>query len=138
LRTSVVLGRESGALKMMAPIFRAGLGGVVGSGRQWMSWIHREDLARLFLFAVEDMAVRGPLNATSPRPVRHADFVRTLARVLHRPAFFRIPAFAVQFALRGLAAELLESKRVVPEAAIAAGFGFQHSELEPALRDLAP
>jgi uncharacterized protein (TIGR01777 family) len=136
LRIGIVLGREAGALKLMAPIFRAGLGGVLGSGQQWMSWIHLEDLARLILFAVEDLSVRGPVNATAPWPVRHADFVRTLARVLQRPAFFRVPAYAVELALRGLAAELLESKRVLPAAAVAAGFGFRFPELEPALRDL--
>jgi uncharacterized protein len=136
LRTAVVLGREAGALKVMKPVFRAGFGGVIGSGRQWMSWIHIEDLARLALFAVEDLSVRGPLNASAPWPVRHGDFVRTLARLLARPAFFRVPAFAVRLALRGLADELLESKRVVPAAATEHGFGFKFSEVEPALRDL--
>jgi uncharacterized protein (TIGR01777 family) len=136
LRIAVVLGRGGGALKMMTPIFRFGLGGVIGSGRQWMPWIHLEDLTRLALFAVEDMDVRGPMNACAPWPVRHADFVRTLARALHRPAFFRVPAFVVRLALRGLAAELLESKRVVPAATTAHGFGFHFPELEPALRDL--
>jgi uncharacterized protein (TIGR01777 family) len=136
LRIGIVLGREAGALKLMAPIFRAGLGGVLGGGRQWMSWIHYEDLARLILFAVEDLNVRGPVNATAPWPVRHAEFVRTLARVLKRPAFFRVPAFAVEFALRGLAAELLDSKRVLPAAAVAAGFGFKFPELDSALRDV--
>jgi uncharacterized protein len=136
LRTAVVLGREAGALKLMKLVFRAGLGGVIGSGRQWMSWIHIEDIARLAIFAVEDMSVRGPLNASAPWPVRHGDFVKTLARLLERPAFFRVPAFAVRLALRGLAAEILESKRVVPAAAAEHGFGFSFSEVEPALRDL--
>jgi hypothetical protein len=136
VRTAVVLGRGGGALRAMVPVFRAGLGGVMGCGRQWMSWIHIEDLARLILFAVEDLDIRGPLNASAPWPVPHRDFVETLARVLRRPAVFRVPAFAVRFALRGLADELLESKRVVPAAATAAGFGFHFPELEPALRDL--
>jgi uncharacterized protein len=136
LRTAVVLGREAGALKVMKPIFKAGLGGTMGSGRQWMSWIHIEDMARLALFAVEDLSVKGPLNASAPWPVRHGDFVKTLARLLSRPAIFRVPAFALRLALRGLADELLESKRVVPAAATEHGFGFKFSELEPALRDL--
>jgi uncharacterized protein len=136
VRTSVVLGRNGGAMKAMAPVFRLGLGGVIGSGRQWMSWIHLEDHARLLLFAVEDMNVRGVLNASSPWPDYHADFVKTLARVLHRPAFFRVPAFVVRLLLRGLSAELLESKRVLPAAALEFGFGFKFPELEPALRDL--
>lgn len=136
LRTAVVLGRESGALKVMRPIFQCGLGGTVGNGKQWMSWIHVEDIARLAVFVVEDQAVRGPVNGSAPWPVRHGDFVRTLARVLHRPAFFRAPAFLLRAAHEALAAELLESKRVVPAAAIAAGFRFNFPELEPALREL--
>jgi len=136
VRTSVVLGRKGGAIKAMAPIFRLGLGGVIGSGRQWMSWVHVEDHARLLLFAVEDMNVRGVLNSSAPWPVRHADFVATLARVVKRPAFFRVPAFAVKLLLRGLSAELLESKRVLPAAALDFGYGFKFPELEPALRDL--
>jgi uncharacterized protein len=135
-RTSVVLGRGGGAIKAMTPSFRLGLGSVIGSGRQWMSWIHLEDHARLLLFAVEDMNVRGVLNASAPWPVRHADFVRTLARILHRPAFFRVPAFVVKVILRGLSEEILESKRVLPAAALDYGFGFNFPELEPALRDL--
>jgi uncharacterized protein (TIGR01777 family) len=136
MRTATVLGRESGALRVMKPIFRLGLGGTAGDGRQWMSWIHVEDLVRLALFAVEDMEVRGPINASAPWPVRHAEFVKILAHLLHRPAFFRVPAFAVRLVLRGLSAELLESKRVVPAAATGYGFGFHFSELRPALRDL--
>jgi uncharacterized protein (TIGR01777 family) len=136
VRTSVVLGRNGGAIKAMAPVFRAGLGGTIGSGRQWMSWIHLEDHARLLLFAIEDMNVRGVLNASAPWPVRHADFVKTLAHVVHRPAFFRVPAFALRFLLRGLSAELLESKRVLPAVTLNYGFGFKFPELEPALRDL--
>ena len=136
LRTAVVLARGGGALKLMAPVFRWGLGGVIGSGRQWMSWIHLEDLARLALFAVEDLDLRDPVNATSPWAVRHRDFVQTLAKLLHRPAFFPVPAWAVRLILRGLSAELLESKRVVPSTATTHGFGYRFPELEPALRDL--
>ena len=136
LRTGVVLGKNGGALRAMTPPCRLGLGATIGDGLQWMSWIHVEDLARLVFFAVEDMAVRGPVNATAPWPARHGDFVKTLARILHRPAFFRVPAFVVRAALRGLAAELLDSKRVLPAVALDHGFGFKFPELEPALRDL--
>ena len=135
-RTAVVLGRGSGAIKGMKPIFKAGLGGIIGSGQQWMSWIHLEDHARLLLYAVENMDIRGPLNASAPWPVRHSDFVKTFARALHRPALFRVPAFAVKLLLRGLSAELLDSKRVLPQVALDHGFGFKYPELEPALRDL--
>ena len=136
LRIAPVLGRGGGMLGAMLPIFRCCLGGPIGSGRQWMPWIHIEDLARLVLFAIEDLNVSGPVNACAPWPVRNADFTRTLARVLRRPAILPVPAWAVRFALRGLAGELLASKRVVPAAATAHGFGFRFPELEPALRDL--
>ncbi|MEQ1860301.1 MAG: TIGR01777 family oxidoreductase [Chthoniobacteraceae bacterium] len=136
LRIAPVLGRGGGMLGAMAPIFRCGLGGRLGSGQQWMPWIHVEDLARLALFAIEDMSVSGPVNACAPWPVRNADFARTLARVLDRPAFCHVPAWAVRFALRGLGRELLASKRVVPAAATGHGFAFRFPDLEPALRDV--
>jgi uncharacterized protein (TIGR01777 family) len=136
LRTGIVLGKNGGALKAMLPCFRFGFGATLGDGSQWMSWIHLEDLARLALFAVEDLDVRGPINAVASWPVRQRDFAHTLARLLHRPAFFRIPAWTLRAVLRGLAGELLDSKRVVPAAALAHGFGFKFPELEPALRDL--
>jgi uncharacterized protein (TIGR01777 family) len=136
LRTAIVLGRGGGALQAMLPPFRLGLGAIMGSGRQWMPWIHLEDQARLILFALEDMNVRGPLNATAPWPVRQSDFAKTLGRVLRRPVFLHAPAFVLRLILRGLAEEMLESKRAVPAAAAEHGFGFKYPELEPALRDL--
>lgn len=134
-RTAMVLGRGGGALKMMTPLFRAGLGAQLGDGRQWMSWIHLEDEVRLLLFAAENPDVRGPLNASAPWPVRNTDFTRELAASLHRPAFFRVPAFALKL-LGEFSHELLDSKRVLPAAAIDHGYGFRFSELTPALRDL--
>lgn len=136
LRTSLVLGKGGGALGPMAPIFRFGLGGRLGSGRQWMSWIHLEDIAQLALFAAENLDVHGPLNAAAPWPARNADFTRTLARTLHRPAFFHVPAFALRLALGDFSHELLDSKRVLPAAALEHGFGFRFSELAPALANL--
>lgn len=135
LRTGLVLGNGGGALGAMAPIFRLGLGGQVADGRQWMPWIHLEDEARLILFAVENLDIRGPLNATAPWPARNADFTRTLAAAVRRPAFFRVPAFALKM-LGEFSHELLDSKRVLPAAATEHGFGFQFPELEPALKNL--
>ena len=135
LRTALVLGKGGGALAVMAPLFRAALGGQLGDGQQWMSWIHLEDEARLALFAVENLDVRGPLNAAAPWPVRNADFTQTLARTLHRPAFLHVPAAALRL-LGELSRELLDSKRVLPAAALEHGYGFRFSELEPALKDL--
>ncbi len=135
MRTAVVLGKESGALKAMLPAFSLGLGGQISNGTQWMSWIHIEDMARLILFAVENLDIHGPLNASAPWPVRNSEFTATLARTLHRPAWFRVPAFALR-ALGEFSHELLDSKRVVPAAATSHQFGFQFPELAPALKNL--
>ena len=136
MRTAVVLARKGGALPLMALPFRFGLGAQLGGGRQWMSWIHLEDVARLALFAVENMDVRGAMNASAPWPVRNADFTRALAKRLHRPAFFRAPAFLLRTLLGDFSAEILDSKRVLPAVATEQGYGFQFSEIEPALKDL--
>ena len=136
-RIGLVLGKGGGALRMMLPIFRLGLGAKMGSGRQWLSWIHVGDLAALLLFAVENLDVRGALNAAAPWPVRNAEFTSTLARSLHRPAFLTVPAFALRLLLREFSRELLDSKRVLPAAATAHGFGFQFPQLAAALTDLA-
>jgi uncharacterized protein (TIGR01777 family) len=122
LRTSIVLGPNHGALRPMLPIFRAGLGGPLGSGRQWMSWIHIDDEAALTLFALENDSITGPLNAAAPLPCRNADFTKSLARAVHRPAFFRVPAFLLKTLLGDFSRELLDSKRVLPSRALAAGF----------------
>lgn len=133
-RIGLVLGRGGGALDAMLPLFKAGLGGRIGSGRQWWSWIHLDDLVRLLVAAVRDEAMDGAYNAVSPAPVRQADFAKTLARVLGRPAFLPAPAFALRAATGGFAAELLASRRLVPARARQAGFGFRHADLEAALR----
>ncbi|MHA3773724.1 TIGR01777 family oxidoreductase [Verrucomicrobiota bacterium sgz303538] len=135
LRTGVVLGKEGGAIPAMTPAFRAGLGGPIGNGRQYMSWIHLEDEAMLALFALENLDIRGPLNATAPWPVRNEEFAQLLAKTLRRPAFFRAPAFAIRM-LGEFSHELLDSKRVVPAVATEHGFRFRFPELEPALKDL--
>src|SRR5439155_2787215 len=98
LRTGVVLGSEGGALQKLLPPFRAGVGGPFGSGRQWMSWIAREDLARAVLFLLRTPGASGPVNLVSPHPVRNADFANTLAHTLGRPAVVRVPSFALNLA----------------------------------------
>jgi uncharacterized protein (TIGR01777 family) len=134
-RIGMVLGKTGGALRMMLPFFRLGLGARVGNGRQWMPWIHAEDLAALLLFAVENLDARGAINATAPWPARNADFTRALARALHRPAFLAVPAFVLRMFLGEFSRELLGSKRALPAAAAALGFGFRFPELAPALAD---
>ena len=134
LRIGVVLGPGGGALARMLPPFKAGLGGRLGSGRQWMSWIHLDDLVELIRFAVEQPSLRGAVNATSPNPVTNAAFTATLAEVLKRPAVLPVPAFLLKTAFGAMAEILLDSQRVLPQAAQAAGFRFQYPDLEAALR----
>jgi hypothetical protein len=133
-RIGVVLAPEGGALAKLLPVFRFGLGGPVGSGRQWMSWIARTDLVRLLLWLGDTPAASGVFNATAPTPVRNADFGRALGRALHRPAIAPAPAFAVTL-LYGEMAErtILAGQRVFPRAALDAGFDFTHATLDAAL-----
>ncbi len=133
LRTGVVLGRGGGALERMLPIFHHGAGGHLSSGRQWMSWIHLEDLTSLFEFALNEKRLRGPVNATAPHPVTNAEFTHVLGAALHRPAVLPVPAFALKLKFGEMASVLLDSQRAVPEAAQAAGFQFRYPELGPAL-----
>lgn len=135
LRFGIVLGK-GGALGAMLLPFKLGVGGRIGSGKQWMSWIHISDATKLILFALENPEVRGPLNATSPHPVTNQEFTNDLGRVLHRPAIFPVPQFALKLLFGEMAGVLLGSQRVLPAAAQAAGFEFQYTELTPALADL--
>ena len=135
LRTAVVLGNDGGALRLLAPLFRLGLGAQLGDGRQWMSWIHILDEAQLALFAVENMDITGPLNASAPTPLRNAEFTQTLAKVVRRPAFLRLPGWALRRA-GAMSEELLGSRRVVPAVAIDQRFRFHFPELRAALDDL--
>ena len=134
-RTGIALAAHGGALARMLPIFRFGLGGTLGWGEQWMSWIHLDDLAALIRFALE-RPVSGVLNAVAPNPVTNADFTRTLAAVLRRPALFPAPPFALRLAFGEMSQVLLDSQRVFPEAARTAGFGFSYPELRPALNNI--
>ena len=133
LRFAVVLAREGGALGMLARVFRLGLGGKVGDGRQWFPWIHVDDAVGLVHAALEREDWRGAINAVAPEQVRNAEFTRALARAVHRPALLPVPAFAVRAALRDLAGELLGSKRVVPRVAQERGFAFAYPSVETAL-----
>jgi hypothetical protein len=137
LRTSLVLDAGGGALAKMLPSFRFGVAGKLGSGRQWWSWVSLRDAARAFAFAVENEQVRGALNLAAPHAVTNAEFTRTLAHLLHRPALLTLPAFALR-AIGGEMAEatLLASQRVIPKRLLEAGFIFEDQELEPALREL--
>lgn len=135
LRTGLVLG-GGGALKQMLPPFRLGVGGRLGSGRQWMPWIHVADWAALTRRLIEDETARGPFNLTAPAPVTNAEFTRTLGRVLRRPTVFAVPAVALRLALGEMADLLLTGQRAVPAKAQALGYRFRFAELEPALADV--
>ena len=134
LRFGVVIGRDGGVLAKLATLFRLGLGGRLGNGRQWMSWVSETDAVAAALFAMENPTLSGPLNVTAPQPVTNAEFTRQLARTLHRPAFLHAPAFALRLAFGEMADEaLLASTRVIPKRLPAAGFAFKHPTLSSAL-----
>lgn len=136
LRLGMVLGPEGGALAPMLPPFRVMLGGTLDKGTQWTSWIHVEDLIDLMLFAIDNPRVSGVINATSPNPVTNAEFTRTLARVLRRPAFVRIPELVLRLLYGEGAQVALASIRAVPDALAKTKFEFRHPRLEAALRNL--
>lgn len=136
LRFGLVLAPEGGALAEMKLPFSLGLGGKLGSGKQWWSWVHIEDLVGIVLSALDDEAYSGPINVSAPSPVQQRDFAKTLGRVLGRPTLLPAPRFALKLALGEFSTELLTSKRVLPRAALEAGYSFRFASLEPALRDL--
>ncbi|MGI8742236.1 MAG: TIGR01777 family oxidoreductase [Bryobacteraceae bacterium] len=136
IRIGMVLGTDGGALAKMLPAFRAGVGGRLGSGRQWISWIHVEDVVALILYAMENPAMHGPLNGTAPEPVRNTEFTKQLAGVLHRPAVIPMPEFALRLLFGEMAGVILASQRVVPQATEASGFRFQFPMLRDALINL--
>jgi uncharacterized protein (TIGR01777 family) len=137
LRIGPVLSPEGGALAKMLLPFKLGLGGVIGSGRQWLSWIALDDLISAIQFALENDSLAGPANAVAPGAVTNHDYTKTLGRVLGRPTIFPMPAFAARLAFGEMADEmLLGGVHVQPAALEAAGFQFGHPELEPALRQL--
>jgi len=135
LRTGVVLGVNGGVLAKMVPPFKAGMGGKLGHGDQWMSWIHLDDLVGIVQHVL-DNPVRGPVNGTAPNPVTNADFTKALAHSLGRPAVVPMPAFTLKFMFGEMAEVMLASQRVLPEAAEAAGYTFRYPGLEPALANI--
>jgi uncharacterized protein len=135
IRIAMVLGRK-GALALMLPAFWLGLGGRLGSGNQWMPWIHVEDVANLFLHAAREVSLAGPLNGLSPFPIRNRDFTRILGRTLRRPTFLAVPSFILKAVLQDQASLLLDSERALPKRALETGFRFRFPYLEEALQNL--
>ncbi|MFH2123723.1 MAG: TIGR01777 family oxidoreductase [Pseudomonadota bacterium] len=136
IRTGVVLGKNGGALAQMLPPFQLGLGGRLGSGRQYMSWIHMDDLTAIMLYAQENTNLQGPINAVAPNPITNHEFTRSLARSLGRPALLPVPGFALKIALGEVADVLLGSQRVIPEALQQAGYTHAFPDIKVALRNL--
>jgi uncharacterized protein (TIGR01777 family) len=137
IRIGIVLSRDGGALKQMLLPFRLGLGGKIGNGRQWFSWIHIDDMVAAVLHILKSTNLRGPVNMVAPNPVTNSEFTKTLARVLHRPAVLPVPAFAARLAFGEFAEEgLLSSAKVIPEKLQENGFEFRRPELETALDEL--
>ncbi len=135
LRFGVVVGPRSEAVARMALPFRFFVGGPIGSGRQWLPWVHRDDAVGFIQTALADTDVEGPINVTAPETVRNRDFARTLGRVLRRPSWMPVPALALRIAVGELADALLASQRVLPTRASALGYAFRYPTLMPALAD---
>jgi uncharacterized protein (TIGR01777 family) len=135
IRVGIVLGPKGGALAKMLPVFKLGGGGPLGSGRQFMSWIHVEDLASMYVEALKNNEIKGILNGTSPYPVSNADFTKVLGEVLHRPAFLPAPAFAIKLAFGEMSQILLEGQKVLPVKFKEAKFKFRYPTLEMAIKE---
>jgi hypothetical protein len=135
LRTGLVLDPTGGALGRMLPLFRFGLGGKLGSGQQWWSWITLHDVVRAIVFTLEKK-ISGPVNLTSPNPVTNQEFTAALARAMKRPALFPAPAIALKIALGGFSSEVLGSKKVMPNALTDAGFKWDYPHISTALQAL--
>ncbi len=136
IRVGIVLGTDSGALKQMLPIFRVGLGGPLGNGSQWMSWIHLEDLVQMYIFALEGKNVEGVLNGVAPEAVQNKEFTKALSRALGRPAFFPAPSIGIKLAFGETSSIILSSQKVFPKKALEFGFRFKFSKIQDALNDL--
>ena len=136
IRTGIVLDKNEGALAQMLTPFKFFVGGPIGSGKQWMSWIHIDDIANLYLFAIDNKDVQGVLNGTAPNPVRMNEFAKTLGKVMNRPSFFNVPKFVLKIVLGEGAGSVLRGSKIIPAKTKEAGFSFKFSELDNALREV--
>lgn len=136
VRIALVLGKTGGAIPLMKTAFQLGLGGKLGSGKQWMPWIHIADVAALFIHALETASIRGPVNGASPNPVRNEEFTKVLGELFRRPTFLTAPEFALRMLPANQASLILDSQRIIPEKALESGFRFRFPDLRIALRDI--
>ena len=135
-RFGIVMGEKGGALSQMIPLFKKYIGGPIGSGEQWFSWVHIKDLAEAFTFLLKHPEISGPVNVCSPNPVRNKDLAKALGRALHRPSFIPAPAFMVKLVLGEFGSVILEGQRVIPRRLLENGFVFQYSDIEKALKSI--
>jgi uncharacterized protein len=136
LRIGIVLSADGGALAKMLPVFKLGGGGTVGSGKQWMSWIHIDDVVGLILHSIDHPEVSGAVNVVAPQPVQNEVFTKTLARVLNRPAIIPVPGFALKMALGEFSMVLLEGQKVIPTVAGQVGYKYRYPELDKAFENI--
>jgi uncharacterized protein len=135
-RFGIVLGRNGGALQQMIPAFKRFVGGPLGSGRQWFSWVHMQDLLNAIMFLVDHTDIYGPVNCCSPQPVQNKELAKTLGRIIHRPSYLSTPSFMLKLALGEFATALTEGQRVTPAVLLQAGFKFNYPRLADALQNI--
>ena len=136
-RFGIVLGEKGGALSQMIPLFKKYIGGPIGSGNQWFSWVHIKDLAEAFVFLIRHPEISGPVNVCSPNPVRNRDLAKALGKALHKPSFMPAPGFMVKLVLGEFGSVILEGQRVIPRRLLENGFVFQYPDIEKALQGIA-
>ena len=135
-RFGIVLGKDGGALGQMIPLFKSFLGGPLGSGRQWFSWVHMRDLVEAFIFLLDKKEISGPVNLCSPEPVRNKELGAAIGRVLHRPSFMPAPGFMIKLILGEFGSVLLEGQRVIPKRLLDAGYKFKYPGIDEALKNI--
>jgi hypothetical protein len=135
-RFGIVLGKDGGMLAKLVPLFKSYMGGPAGDGSQWLSWIHRLDQARAYMFLFDNPEISGPVNLCAPNPVRNWDLAKALGRVLNRPSFLRAPAFMLHLAMGEMAEVILSGQRMIPKKLLDAGFQFRFPTIDEALADL--
>jgi len=135
-RFGIVLGEKGGALGQMIPLFKKFIGGPIGNGRQWFSWVHIKDLAEAFVFLMKHPEISGPVNLCSPNPLQNKDLARALGKALHRPSFMPAPGFMIKLVLGEFGSVILEGQRVIPRRLLDSGFAFHYLDIDQALRNL--
>jgi len=135
-RFGIVMGEKGGALSQMIPLFKKYIGGPIGSGKQWFSWVHIKDLAEAFAFLLKHPEISGPVNVCSPNPVRNKDLAKALGKALHRPSFMPAPGFMIKLVLGEFGSVILEGQRVIPKKLLKNGFVFQYPSIEKALQGI--